>query len=185
MSTFIEKLWTEYPIPRSASIWNPSSGEDAEVDFSALIESAVDELGSDLFVTEHKQAYGMTTFMPEDTVSIICAKLNQPFQGNRQVKFTYDRSTNAVHLRYWPSIISYKRKFKVEDLETVCGDELRYCKAYILWKMADKELQVLKAVKLDTDNGEFDLSVLKEFADTSYDRYNKMKEDILIYGANN
>lgn len=185
MCSFIEQIWAEYPVPKDISIWEPTEDSEPVADLNVLLNSCLKELSSDLFRTEHIPSTGMTTNLPDDLVSIICVKLMQPFQGNRQVKYTLDRSTNQIHLRYYPSIISYKRKLRFQDLNEMVGDELRYAKSYVLWKMANKELQVLKSVKLDADNGEFDLSELKEFANSCKEEYTELKKEILIYGGNN
>lgn len=182
--SFKQKLIIDYPIPMSLSVWG---GDDVTTcplaNLDELIESSVDELASDVLMTDFVQASGMNTNMPEDTVSIAAVKLLMSFQGNRFVKFTYDESSKVCSVRFFPAVITYKRKFRIEDLEIITGDRLRFIKAYMLWHMAQKEIQILKVVNLDSDNGSINLDQLQEFADMHEDIYNELKTEILIYGT--
>lgn len=186
MAGFIDKVWVDYPVPKGVSIWSKTDASEALEDINVLLDTSVSELASDLLVTEYMTAQGMTTILPVGTVSIVCAKLYYPFQGNRYVKFTYDASTRACNLRFFPAVITFRRKLAtVDDLDNLEGDELRFAKLYVLYRMATKELQVLKVIKLDSDNGELDLSALEKFADESYQSYQKLKEEIIIYTSGN
>lgn len=185
MITFSDKIWNEYPIPQGISIWSKTDDADPVEDLDKLLEIATDELKSDILIEEHCQTTGMQTRLPDDAVSVTSCKLMQGFQGNRYVKFTFDHYTHCVYLRYFPAIISYRRFLKREDLETLVGDQLKFAKLYILWKMSQKELQVLKAIKLDSDNGEINLDVLAEFSESCKGQFDKLKEEILIYAGLN
>lgn len=188
MEDFIDRLFIEYPIPRSVSIWW-TNGIDVQPveDITVLIRAVVKELASDILRIEHVEATGIKTILPEDTIIVSSAKLSNEFvfQGNRLVKATFDAANKVCFLRYYPAIITYKRKFRVSDLENLEGDELIYVKCYALWKMAEKELSVLKSVNMTVDHGNVDLSVLTEFSNKMKDRYEKLKEEILIYSASN
>ena len=148
-----------------------------------MIESCVKDLTSDVTITEYTHASGIRTPLPEDTVTATSAKLLHGFQGNRLVKVTYDASSKIAYLRYYPAIITYRRKLRVPDLEILVGDRLIYTKAYILWKMSVKELQVLSIIKIDTDNGEVNLEQLQAFAQECKEKYNTMKPEITMYAT--
>lgn len=187
MATFIQKLFIEYPIPKQLSCWGSKPGAPPVEDISVLIDTVLDELASDVLVTDYIEASGMITYMPEGTVTCTSAQLSSiyPFQGNRLVKVTYDSSSRKAFLRYYPAVITYKRKLKLEDLENLVGDNLIYFKSYCLWKMAERELAILKTVNMNVDNGQIDFSVLETFRDKQYDYYIKMKDEILLYGCVN
>lgn len=184
--TFKDKLFSEYPIPFELSIWGGDNIKTLPVgDINVLIESAVDEIASDILITAYIEATGMTTQMPEGTVTVSSAMLsgNFPFQGNRLIKATYDIANRVCYLRYYPAVITYKRKLQVSDLLNLSGDQLIFTKSYILWKMAEKELAILKAADMTVDNGTINLSVLESFRDKMYDRYKDLKEGILLYST--
>jgi len=186
--TFKDKLFTEYPIPRTVTIWDTNGLQlEAVESIDNLIATCVDELASDILVTGYKNAYGLVTHMPEGTLMVQSAMLtnNYMFQGNRLVKVTYDKGNNVAYLRYYPALLTYKRKLLVSDLENLIGDQLRYTKAYILWKMAEKELSILKEVNMQVDNGQVDWEVLTSFRDKMLDLYKNLKEEILIYSSAN
>lgn len=186
--TFKDKLLTEYPIPRSISIWTSNGMQlEAVESLDDLIETCVEELASDILITDYKKAYGLVTHMPEGTVTVQSAMLNNNylFQGNRLVKVTYDKGNNVAYLRYYPAMLTFKRKMLVVDLDNLQGDQLRYTKAYILWKMAEKELSILKSVNMQVDNGQVDWSVLESFRDKMHDTYENLKDSILIYASAN
>lgn len=186
--TFKNKLWSEYPIPDSVSVWGGNGVQlDSIKDLDGLISTCVDELRSDILVTAYQRAGGICTRMPEGTVTVQSAMLtsNFMFQGNRLVKVTYDKGANTAYLSYYPAMITYKRYLKVDDLENLVGDQLIYVKAYILWKMAESELSILKAVNMNVDNGSVDWSVLESFRDKMYERYKDLKGDILMYASVN
>ena len=187
MATFKDKLFMGYPIPRQISIWSPLPGKPAVEDIDVLIETVVDELASDVLMTDHIEATGMITYMPEGTITCTSAMLSgiYPFQGNRLVKVTYDASSRKAFLRYYPAVITYSRKLRKEDLEILTGDRLMFFKAYCLWKMSEKELAVLKTANMNIDNGQIDFSTLEEFVRKQHEYYLKIKEEILIYATVN
>lgn len=185
---FKTRLWNDYPIPKVASIWQGDGLERTPLeDIDTLIEGCVDELVSDIQITGYVEATGMITYMPAGTLTCTSAQLSSqyPFQGNRQVKVTYDKSKNVAYLRYYPAVIAYRRKLTLADLDNLDGDRLIYVKTYVLWKMAEKELQYLKNPTLSVDNGQVDLSVLEAFRDKMHQDYKDRKEDILIYSCHN
>ena len=127
----------------------------------------------------------MTTQLPDDAVYVVSAKLNFNFQGNRMVKVSYDANSKKAFVRYFPAIITYRKRLSLSDLDDLKGDMLIFTKSYMLWKMSQKELQILKAVDLDADNGKVDLTVLKEFSDSMLQKYNELKPEILLYATAN
>lgn len=188
--TFREGLLTEYPIPIGVSIWGGDGITTFPVeDLEVLINRSMVELASDIYLTEYINATGTYTQLPNNAFAVSSAKLSFGFQGNRIVKYTFDISSKRVWLRYFPAVITYRRWVTVQDLDKVDdsgmpilrGDMLIYAKAYILWKMADKELQILRSIDLDTDNGSVNLSELERFSDTMRDRYLDLKPEIQIY----
>lgn len=187
MTTFKDKLFVEYPIPTGITSWLPKPGKPAVIDIDELIETVVEEVASDILITEHMEATGMITQLPEGTISCGSAMLSgiYPFQGNRLVKVTYDASSRRAYLRYYPAVLTYQRKMKVSDLDTIDGDRLIYVKTYCLWKMAERELAILKPVNMNVDNGQIDLSVLEKFRDDKREYYLTMKNEILIYNSVN
>lgn len=188
MEKFIRRLRIEYPIPEQLSIWGGDGvSTHPLVDIKSLIETSIDEVSSDILMTSYIEATGMSTRMPDNTVTVSSAVMSSgiPFQGNRLVKVSYDAAKKIAFLRFYPATITYKRKLEVTDLDNLTGDRLLYIKSYILWKMADKELAVLKTVNLNVDNGTIDLSVLTEFRNDMKSRYESKKEDILIYSTSN
>lgn len=185
---FSKRLFLEYPVPQTISIWGGDGLERVPLeDIGTLIECCVDELASDLLITGHIEATGMSTYMPKGTVSCSSAMLSgaYPFQGNRNLKVTYDKANNIAYLRYYPAIITYRRKLLVDDLAELDGDRLIYIKSYVLWKMAEKELQYLKNPTMNVDNGQLDYSVLEKFRDTMHDDYVRKKDDIMLYACHN
>lgn len=177
MSNFTKRIWLEYPIPESVSVW----GSDPLVSLDDLIKNCVDEVASDIQITESLLANSFSTQMPDTCVTIVSVKMQQEFQGNRFVKKTYDKETKMLYLRYFPSLVSYKRIITVADLETLVGDRLLYVKKYVLSKMAQYELNVLSSVKLEADNGQVDLDSLRDFMRKNEESVSKLKEDILMY----
>lgn len=186
MLSFVDKLWLEYPIPRELSVWEGDYALRQSIEsLKDLIDSSVDEIGSDILLTAYLEATGMITYMPKGTVTVSSAMLSSsmPFQGNRLIKATYDSANNICYLRYYPAVISYKRRLSVDDLDSLVGDRLIYVKSYLLWKMAEKELSILKSSNMIVDNGQIDLSVLSDFRDKMFSRYNTLKEGILLYST--
>lgn len=218
MENFKRKVWVEYPIPYSVSIWGKDQQastdvppaqkvvtpeavyqklgiepeiEKAEVlnkvvepkedNLDILISSCVDEVQSDILITDSMSIRANTTQMPEGTVAIANVKLEQFYQGNRYVHKSYDPGSRMLMVRYFPATVRYRRLLKVSDLDTLIGDQLIYVKTYVLMKMATKELTVLTAVKLDADNGEVNLAALESFRNECTEKLQRMKDDILIY----
>ena len=181
---FRDRLFAEYCIPESLSIFGGDGLQTFPVaDLDVLISTCVEELQSDVYVTEYTYAGSMGTQLPQDAFAVVSAKLNAGFQGNRQVRFTFDSSTKICWLRAYPSTITYRRLLRLDDLDSgkIRGDQLRYVKTYILWKMAEKEYSTLSPVVLDADNGSFNLSAIKEFAESRHTAFASMKDEIFIY----
>lgn len=188
MISFKDKLFVEYPIPRRLSIWEGDGLNTFALEkLDNLIESVVSEVASDVLITSYMQATGMTTQMPEDTISCSSAMLsgNFPFQGNRLLKVTYDRASKRAYLRFYPAVITYQRYLRVEDLDNLTGYQLQYVKCYAHIKMAEKELSYLNPVTLTTDNAQVDFSVLKSFIEEQRSKLEFLKSDILIYNSVN
>lgn len=185
MTSFIDKLFIEYPVPKEVSCWGSRPGVPPLESIETLVDTALDELASDVQIRAAIEANGMVTQMPEGTITCTSAMLSAiyPFQGNRLVKVTYDAAANRAYLRYYPATISYLRHMNREDLDNLKGDRLIYFKAYCLWKMAERELLILKTARLETDNGTIDMSVLEEFRNNKKDYYTQMKDQILIYST--
>lgn len=182
MVTFKKKVWAEYPIPFSVSIWGGDGIETHPVeDLDVLIEGCVDELRSDIYVTDYVRSGSMVTQLPDDAFAVVAGKLQTQFQGNRLVKVQFDASTKTALSRYIPVTITYRRKLSVETLDMLEGDFLIYAKTYVLWKMAEKEALILKSMILDPDNATINVDTIREFANTCKDRYESMKPEISIY----
>lgn len=182
--TFKEKILAEYPMPLDVSIFGGDGFDNAPVaDLTALIESCVDELASDLVVSSYIEASGMTTILPHDAIAVTSVKLNYNFQGNKFVKHTFNLIDKSVNVRYYPSIIAYRRRLRMSDLINITGDQLRYAKSYILWKMSSKELLILKSVDLKTDNASISPSVLEDFMKDCKKTYEELKPEILLYAT--
>lgn len=182
--TFKDKLVAEYIVPMDISVFGGDDLEDAPVaDINTLIETCVDELSSDIVVSNHIEATGIKTMLPKDTIAVSSAKLSYSFQGNRFVKYTFNQVDKSVNLRYYPAVISYRRKLRTEDLIDLRGDQLRFTKSYILWKMASKELLLLKSVDLKTDNASVNVSVLEDFMKECKKTYEDLKPEILLYAS--
>lgn len=186
MATVTQILFNEYPIPEQLSVWGSTAeGVPPVADLEVLLESCVRDLQSDLYVVESIRGQGMYTQLPEDTLAVLSAKLDCPaFQGNRLVKCTYERGTKIACLRYFPAEITYKRRLNSEDLSNLSGDQFIFFRSYVLYKMAEKELNILSAVDLSADNGKLNLEVLRSFRDSNLLKYTEMKKDILIYSGN-
>jgi hypothetical protein len=139
------------------------------------------------FITEYVEATGITTYLPEDTITVTSAQFstNFPFQGNRLVKVTFDKSKKLAYLRYFPAVITYIRKLRESDLDNLTGDRLAYLRSYILYKMAYKESIYLHSVNLTTDNATVDFNILDSFRDKMLEKYNSLKPEILMYSTVN
>lgn len=185
MKEFLRNLWTEYPIPKSVSVWGGIPEDDDEFNLDLLIKSCIKELQSDIYITDTMIARSNINQMPEDTISIVSAQLQIPIQGNAYVKKTYMKGTHQLYLRYFPAVVNFRRKVRVEDIEELEGDMFIYLKNYVLWKMAAKELVVITSVRLDADNGEVNTDELIKFRDACKGTYDTMKDGILIYTNSN
>lgn len=185
MKEFLMNVWTEYPIPKSVSVWGGIPEDDNEFDLNMLIKACLKELQSDIYVSETMVARSNINAMPEGTISIVSAQLQIPIQGNVYVKKTYMRGTNQLYLRYFPAVVNYRRKVRIEDIDDLEGDMLIYFKSYVLWKMSAKELVVITSVKLDADNGEVNTEDLVKFRDACKEKYEDLKPEILIYTNSN
>lgn len=186
MASFKDKLFSEYPIPRALSIYGGDGVMiDILEDIDSLIECCVDDMGSDVCVYDYAQVTGIATKMPKDCITVTSAMLSSqyPFQGNRLVKVTYQKDSNTAFVNYYPATLTYIRPIRVSDLDTLTGDRLIYMKSYVLWKMSEKELSTLLATQMNVDNGVVNFSILESFRDKMYDRYLKLKEEILLYAT--
>lgn len=181
-----QRLFAEYPIPEPISVWGGDGVSTfALVDFDVFLETCIDELASDLSVVDFMRVNSMQAYLPSDTVGVVSAKLDFPFQGNRNVKVTYNAHNKSVNTRYYPAVVTFKRRLTMKNVDKIKGDKLIYLKDYILYKMAEKELTMLGSVKLDADNGELDLEALRTFRDKRLENYLARKEDILVYNVGN
>lgn len=184
---FIDQIWVAYPFPREASIWGDTEdGALAVSSLEDLVEMCVDELASDIMLTDTIVCHNQATPMPEGTVSVYSAKYEGPygFQGNRSVKFNYDPHRNMVFLRIYPAAVSYNKRLTVEALDTLKGDRLIYCKSYVLWRMSEKELTVMKSVNFSADNATLNFETLGDFVEQQKKLYEDMKPEIMIYAGN-
>lgn len=183
---FKKRIWLEYPLPKEFSIWG---GDGVHIlplkNIDELIEMCVEDVATDIVIREYKHALGLQTPMPEDTVTVLYANLDFPYQGNRQVKVSYDHSTKQAFLRVFPGSIVYQRKMHVEDIDKLQGDRLIYFRYYVMNKMATMELSYLKTMNMDVDNGSINLETLKDFADDTAEKVKDLRESILIYAVSN
>lgn len=183
---FKKRIWLEYPLPKEFSIWG---GDGVHIlplkNIDELIEMCVEDVATDIVIREYKHALGLQTPMPEDTVTVLYANLDFPYQGNRQVKVSYDHSTKQAFLRVFPGSIVYQRKMHVEDIDKLQGDRLIYFRYYVMNKMATMELSYLKTMNMDVDNGTINLETLKDFADDTAEKVKDLRESILIYAVSN
>lgn len=184
--TLKQRVFSQYPIPESISIWGGDSIETFPlVDFDVFAETCIDELASDLVITDYITVNSVKTYLPSDTVGVVAGKLDYPFQGNRNVKITYNASDKSVNARYYPCVVTYRRRLSMKNVNKLEGDQLQYLLDYMLFKMADKELAMLGGVDLNADNGQINLSALQKFRDSREERYESRKESIMIYGVGN
>lgn len=183
MSTFKDLLWNEYPIPKDMSIWSDTGVSSAESDLNVLLDSCVRELRSDILVSDSLQAIGISTTMPEGTLSIRSCRMVYPFQGTRLVKYSFDKFSRQLNLRYFPSFVTYLRRLVLNDLETLEGDQLIYVKNYILAKMGEKELFMVKSIDMKIDNGSLDYSILEDSVKTWQSVVTTLKPEILLYSS--
>jgi hypothetical protein len=184
---FLNTIKVEYCLPWHISIWGmPENPYQEEiVNFWDMVKVCVEELRSDLDVSETITMYGPVMQLPEGTNSIAYAKLVMAFPGNRVVKADYDLNTRTATVRYYPAELTIRRMLTFQDVldGKLQGDSLIYFRSYLLSKMAYKERQVLSAITLDTDNAVINLEALGAFADSKFKRYEELKGGIFIYGA--
>ena len=75
--SFKDKLFATYPIPRSVSIWEGDGVSSFAVSsLDDLISSCVDELRSDLYITEYVHCSSQSTSLPEDAFAVVNAKID-------------------------------------------------------------------------------------------------------------
>lgn len=181
--TLKQRLFSEYPIPEILSIFGGDGISTFPlVDVDVLIESCIEELASDIYITDFVTigSYGKF-YLPKDAMGVVSAKLDYPFQGNRYVRVSYNASDHSVVTKYFPVVVSYRRKVTVDNVDRLSGDLLIYVKNYILYKMAEKELVTIGSANLNADNGSIDLSHLASFRDSRRDSYLERKQDIMVY----
>lgn len=183
---FKNRIWLEYPVPREFSIWGGDMVHTLPIqNLDALIEMCVEDVATDIVMRGYKHALGLQTPMPEDTVTVLYANLDFPYQGNRQVKVSYDHSTKQAFMRTFPGTIVYQRKMHVEDIDKLQGDRLIYFRYYVMNKMATMELSYLKTMNMSVDNGSIDLETLRTFAENTAEKVDKLRDSILIYAVSN
>lgn len=186
MENFIRRIWLEYPIPKEFSIWGGDGVNTLPLkDINELIEMSVQDVATDIVVRADKKANGMQTQLPDDTITVMYANMDFMFQGNRQVKVSYDSSTHIALLRYFPATIVYQRKMHLEDVPNLQGDRLIYFRSYVMWKMATTELSFLKTMSMNLDNASIDLQVLSDFANDTKEKIDTLRDSILIYSPTN
>ncbi len=178
MEKLINRILLEYPIPKELSVWGTQS---LGLQIEDVIKAVIDDFSADLEVYETVNATGISTQLPPTTKVVTAVKLQLPFQGNRYVKFSFDADTKICMLRYIPAKITYKREFTVQDLKTAKGPEYKYIKAEVLSRMADKELNYLMTVNLDSDAGSVNLDNLQKFKDKQDALVEQLHEDIILY----
>ncbi len=184
---FKKKIWLDYPLPERLSVWGGDGVNTVPLkDIDELITMCVEDVASDIVIRGDIRATGMSTKMPADTVAVMYANMEYPFQGNRQVKVSYDSSTKTALMRYTPARIVYQRKMHVEDSDKLQGDRLIFFRYYVMNKMAVVELNYLKTMSMTLDNGGIDLAVLEKFAEDTAQKVKELKEDtILLYSPTN
>lgn len=181
--TLKQRLFAEYPIPEILSIFGGDGISTFPlVDLDVLIESCIEELGSDIYITDFVTigSYGKF-YLPADATGVVSAKLDYPFQGNRYVRVSFNASDHSVVTKYFPVVVSYRRRVSTANIDKLRGDLLIYVKNYILYKMAEKELVTIGSTDLKADNGSIDLSHLSAFRDQRRDAYLERKSDIIVY----
>lgn len=184
---FKEWVWLDYPMPKEFSIWGGDMVHTLPIEnLDQLIIMCVEDVASDILIRGSASAYEQTTSLPKDTVTVMYANLAFPYQGNRQVKVSYDHTTKKAFLRYFPAEVVYQRKMHIEDIDLLQGDRLIFFRSFVLAKMATLELSYLKTTSMNIDNGSIDLNTLEKFAESMTEKVNKLKEDtILMYSVSN
>jgi hypothetical protein len=177
--TFVDKLFLEYPLPKAISIW----GDQNLADINNLVELALDDLSHNLQIIETITVNTMRYTMPEGTKAILNVILELYSQGNGYVKWNYDKQLRLLYLRYFPSRVTYARSVKLEEIDKIKGVRGQYVKAYILEKMAAKEISYLTSIKLNTEEGDIDLTALEDFRKKQEALYTDIGEDVLVYAG--
>jgi hypothetical protein len=177
--TFVDKLFLEYPLPKAISIW----GDPNLADINNLVELALDDLSHNLQIIETITVNTMRYTMPEGTKAILNVILELYSQGNGYVKWNYDKQLRLLYLRYFPSRVTYSRSVKLEEIDKIKGVRGQYVKAYILEKMAAKEISYLTSIKLNTEEGDIDLTALEDFRKKQEALYTDIGEDVLVYAG--
>jgi hypothetical protein len=186
MENFLKRIWLEYPIPRDFSIWGGDGIHTLPLkNLNELIEMSVEDVATDLMIRDSRKAVGIQTQLPDDTVTVMYATMDFRFQGNRQVKVSYDATNHIAMLRYFPASIVFLRKMHVEDVPNLQGDRLIYFRTYVLWKMAETELSFLKTMNMTLDNATIDLQTLQTFMDNARQKVTDLRDSILIYSPTN
>ena len=186
MELFKKRIWLEYPVPKEFSIWGGDGINTLPLkNLDELIEMCVEDVATDIVVRADRKATGMVTSLPTDTIAVMYANMDFNFQGNRQVKVSYDSSKHIALLRYFPATIVYQRKLHLEDVPNLQGDRLIYFRTYVQWKMAETELSFLKTMNMTLDNASIDLETLKNFMDSAKEKVNTLRDSILIYSPTN
>lgn len=181
-----QRIFSQYPIPYAISIWGGDGISTFPLeDFNVFLETCIDELASDLCITDYMRINSMQTFLPSDTVGVVSAKLDFSFQGNRNVKVTYNAYNKSVNCRYYPAVVTYRRRLSMANVGKLTGDQLQFLLDFCLYKMADKEITTLGSVQLNADNGAINLEALTQFRDSREKRYEERKAEILIYSVGN
>lgn len=182
---FVKRLYLDYPVPREVSVWGGDGVNTKPLaDLADLLELCVDDLAGDVPMPDYIRSTGMATRMPNDCLMVTSAKLDMGmFPGNRLVRVQYDKATNVATVRYQPAMIAYNRRLRVDDLDELRGARAQYVRAYVLLKMATKELSILQAVNMHVDNGAIDLSLISGFRDEQQRKFDELRKDILIYTA--
>ena len=186
MEDFLKRIWLEYPIPKEFSTWHGDGINTLPLkDLDELISMSVEDVATDILIRADIKATGMLTYLPKDTVTVMYANMDFQFQGNRQVKVSYDSSTHIASLRYFPATIVYYRKMHLEDIPNLQGDRLIYFRSYILCKMAESDLSYFKTMNMDLDNASIDLETLSKFMERTEEKVKELRESILIYSPSN
>jgi len=185
--TFKDRIWLEYPIPQRFSIWSGDGKNTLPLkDLDKLIVMCVEDVATDILMKGSAKATGMVTQLPLDTVTVMYGMMDYEFQGNRQVKVSFDTTTKRAMMRYFPATIVFQRKMHVEDIDLLQGDRLIFFRYYVMHKMAVMELSMLKTMNMNIDNGAINLEVLDQFAKDMEEKVKALKEDtILMYSPTN